>query len=173
MRWEGAPEGSIVIVCGLAGALAPGIPPGTVLVPDWIGLAGGSSMRCDPALVTELVKAARTLQFQPDSGPLLTAPSMILGDERHEWFQKGFVAADMETGLLAGRNLRVAAIRVVLDTPEYDISSQWLRPTKALLQPKLWKELFWLSWAAPRYALRAARVLKVALYDEPSNTFAE
>ncbi|HZU69029.1 MAG TPA: hypothetical protein VFA09_17270 [Ktedonobacteraceae bacterium] len=173
MRWKGALEGSIVVVSGLAGALAPGIPPGTVLIPDWIGLADGSSMRCDPALVKALLKAARTLHFQPDSGPLLTAPSMILGSDRNTWSQKGFVAADMETGLLAGRNLRVATIRVVLDAPERGISSDWLRPTKAMLQPKLWKELFWLSWAAPRYALRAARVLKVALCDEPGNTFAE
>ncbi len=166
-------DGSIVIVCGLAGALAPGLLPGTVLIPDWIGLADGSSMRCDPALVKALVTAARTLQFRPDTGPLLTSPCMIVGDKRHDWFQRGFVATDMETGLLAGRNLRVATIRVVLDAPEHGISPDWLRPTRALLQPSLWKELFWLSWAAPSYALRAARVLKVGLGSEPGSMFAE
>jgi hypothetical protein len=83
------------------------------------------------------------------------------------------VAADMETGLLAGRNLRVATIRVVLDSPEHGISSDWLRPTRALLQPPLWRELFWLSRVAPLYALRAAHVLKIGLGTGPGSMFAE
>ena len=162
-RWKGACEDSIVIVCGLAGALVPGLPPGTVLIPEKIGLADGRIIHCDPTLVESLVEAARTLHFQPDTGPLLTAGSLITGSDRHDWAQRGFVAADMETGLLAERNLRVAAIRVVLDSPEHGISSEWLRPTRAILQPRLWKELFWLSYTAPRCALRAAHVLKAWL----------
>lgn len=158
-RWKGANQGDIVIVCGLAGALAPGLRPGTVLIPERVGLPDGRMMHCDPMLVQSLVIAAHTLHFQPDMGPLLTAPSLIVGDERHGWLQRGFVAADMETGLLARRNLRVATVRVVLDSPEHGISSDWLRPTKALLQPSLWRELFWLSYMAPYYALRAAHVL--------------
>lgn len=162
-RWKGARQGSIVFVCGLAGALAPDLRPGTILIPEWVGLADGRIMHCDHALVQALVTAARTLHFQPDTGPLLTAQSLIVGDDRLTWSQRGFVAADMETGLLAGRNLRVATIRVVLDSPEHGISQDWLRPTRALLQPWLWRELFWLSRAAPQYALRAAHVLKVGL----------
>jgi hypothetical protein len=165
--WKGTREGSIVIVCGLAGALVPGLHPGTVLIPEKIGLADGRIMHCDPALVKSLVEAARTLHFQPDTGPLLTAESLIVGSDRRDWAQRGFVAADMETGLLAERNLRVAAVRVVLDSPEYGISSEWLRPTRAILQPRLWKELFWLSYTAPRYALRAAHVLKAWLETAP------
>src|SRR6266478_2268237 len=107
------------------------------------------------------------------TGPLLTAQSLITGGDRRDWSQRGFVAADMETGLLAGRNLRVATIRVVLDSPERGISPDWLRPTRALLQPPLWRELFWLSRVAPQYALRAAHVLKVGLGTGPGNIFAE
>jgi Phosphorylase superfamily len=172
-RWKGVRQGSIVVVCGLAGAVAPGLPPGTVLVPDRVGLADGRIMHCDPTLVQALVRAARTLHFRPNTGPLLTAQSLIVGDDRHDWSQRGFVAADMETGLLAGRNLRVATIRVVLDSPEHGISPDWLRPTRALLQPQLWRELFWLSRVAPQYALRAAHVLKVGLDTGPGNIFAE
>ena len=172
-RWKGVRQGSIVVVCGLAGALAPGLRPGTVLIPDRVGLADGGIVHCDPALVQALVTAARTLHFQPDTGPLLTTQSLIVGDDRHDWFQRGFVAADMETGLLAGRNLRVATIRVVLDSPEHGISPDWLRPTRALLQPPLWRELFWLSRVAPQYALRAAHVLKAGLDSGPGNIFAE
>lgn len=124
-------------------------------------------MQCDPALVEALVTASRTLHFRTDSGPLLTAPSLIVGDDRRAWSERGFVAADMETGLLSGRNLRVATVRVVLDSPEHGISPDWLRPTRALLRPSLWRELFWLSRAAPRYALQAARVLKVGLGARP------
>jgi len=172
-RWKGTGHGSIVVVCGLAGALAPGLRPGTVLIPDRVGLADGRIMHCDPTLVQALVTAARTLHFRPDTGPLLTAQSIIVGGDRHDWSQRGFVAADMETGLLAGRNLRVATIRVVLDSPEHGISPDWLRPTRALLQPLLWRELFWLSRVAPQYALRAAHVLKVGLGTGPSSMFAE
>ena len=172
-RWKGARQGSIVVVCGLAGALVPGLRPGTVLIPDRVGLADGRIMYCDPAIVQALVTAARTLQFRPDTGPLLTAQSLIAGGDRHDWSQRGFVAADMETGLLAGQNLRVATIRVVLDSPEHGISPDWLRPTRALLQPQLWRELFWLSRVAPRYALRAAYVLKVGLGAGSGSIFAD
>lgn len=159
-RWKGTYQGAMVVICGLAGALSPDLHPGTVLIPERVGHTDGRIIQCDPALVQGLATAARMLHFQLDTRPLLTAQSLIVGDERHAWFQRGFVAADMETGLLAGLNLRVATIRVVLDTPEHDISPSWQRPTRALLQPPLWRELFWLSRTAPRYALRAAHVLK-------------
>ena len=118
-RWKGVGQGSIVVVCGLAGALVPGLLPGTVLKPEWVCLADGRIMHCDPALVQALVTAAHTLHFRPDTRPLLTAQSLVVGRERHDWSQQGFVAADMETGLLAERNLRVATVRVVLDNPEH------------------------------------------------------
>jgi hypothetical protein len=162
-RWKGARDGSIVVVCGLAGALVPGLPPGTVLVPEWVGLPDGRTMECDSALVRALVTAAHTLGFPPDTRPLLTAPSLVAGAARQEWAACGFVAADMETGLLVDSNLRLATIRVVLDSPEHGISRDWLRPAHALLRPGLWSELFWLCRVAPPYALRAAGVLKVAL----------
>lgn len=162
-RWTGTPDGAIVVVCGLAGALTPGLRPGTVLVPESVGLPDGRIMHCDSALVQALAVAARALRFEPESGPLLTAPSMVVGAERHDWARRGFVAVDMETGLLATRNLRVATIRVVLDSPERGISQQWLRPADALRQPTLWRELLWLGRAAPRYSLRAARILKMGL----------
>ncbi len=162
-HWQGSSSGSVVIVCGLAGALASDLHPGTVLVPRWVGLADGCIMHCDATLVQALIAATHTLRLRLHTGPLLTTQTLIVGDERHRWYQEGFVAADMETGLLAERNLRVATIRVVLDNPEYDLSSGWLRPTTALLQPRLWRELLWLSHTAPRYALRAGQVLKVGL----------
>jgi hypothetical protein len=165
-RWQRAGHAvsaSIVIVCGLAGALVPDLRPGTVLIPEQAGLPSGELIPCDPVLVQTLVTAARGAGFQPETGPLLTASSLIVGAERSEWVRRGFVAADMETGLLAEQNLRVATVRVILDTPEHNISQEWLQPARAMRQLSLWRELFWLSHAAPRYALRAARVLKYGL----------
>ncbi len=159
-RWKGAPQGTLVVVCGVAGALAPGLPPGTLLIPEQVGLIDGRVMQCDPALVGALVAAARILHYQPDTRPLLTAPSLIVGNERADWYRQGFVAADMETGLLTGHDLRVATVRVVLDTPEHGISPDWLQPMKAVLQPALWREMFWLAQMAPRCARQAAQVLK-------------
>jgi hypothetical protein len=166
-RWKGAREGSIAVVCGLAGALTRGLGPGTVLVPERVGLPNGRTMDCDSELVQALVAAARTLGFQPDTGPLLTAPSLVVGRTRQEWAGRGFAAADMETGLLADRGLRVATIRVVLDSPDRGISGAWLSPASAVLRRELWGELFWLCRVAPPYALRAARVLKAWLEQLP------
>jgi 4-hydroxy-3-methylbut-2-enyl diphosphate reductase len=162
-RWAGAPAGSIVVVCGLAGALASDVPPGTILVPEQVGLPDGRMMHCDPILVDALVAAARESGQQPDTRPLLTAGTLVVGAERRTWAERGFMAADMETGLLADRHLRVATVRVVLDSPERGISQEWLRPGLALLRPQLWDELFWLCHAAPAYALLAARVLRAGL----------
>lgn len=156
-------QGSIVVVCGLAGALVSGLSPGTILIPEWVGLANGKTMACDPGLVQTLVTATRSLHWQLSTGPLLTASSLIVGSERSKWTQHGFVAVDMETGLLAEQDLHVAAIRVILDTPEHEISSDWLHPEKAFFQAQHWKELWWLSSTAPRYMLRVARVIKTGL----------
>ena len=85
--------------------------------------------------------------------------------------ERGFVAVDMETGLLAGRNLRVATIRVVLDSSDRGISGAWLSPASAALRPRLWRELFWLCRVAPSYALCAARILKAGLKQLPCDAF--
>lgn len=161
-RWRGARAGSIVVLCGLAGALAPAIPPGTVLVPDWVGRPAGTILRCDAEVTRELREAATALGFKPETGPLLTSPTLVTGPEREKWARHGYVAADMETGLLAGQGLRVATVRVILDGPRNPISAQWLAPRMALLRPAMWRELWWLCWTAPAYSLRAAEVLAAA-----------
>lgn len=160
------PQGSIVIVCGLAGALVSDLLPGTILVPDQVGLVDGRNMLCDPVLVQMLATAAHALRFRLDTRPLLTTQSLVVGNDRFHWAQQGFAAVDMETGFFVGENVRVATLRVVLDCPERDISSNWLRPMRGFLQPSCWRELFWLGRVAPQYALRAARVLKVGFGSE-------
>jgi phosphorylase superfamily protein len=161
-RWRGAPEGSAVVICGLAGALTPDLRAGAVLAPEWVGRPDGTIMRCDAGLMRALLDAATALGFQPETGPLLTAPTLVTGPDREMWARRGYVAADMETGLLADARLRVATVRVILDDAENPISEQWLTPLRALLRPSAWRELWWLRQAAPAYSLRAAEVLKAA-----------
>ncbi len=162
-RWRVRPGVEALIVCGLAGALRTGLPPGTIAIPDQVGRPDGRIIHCDALLTSALRQAARTLQFQIETGPLLTSSALITGSERQRWAQHGFATVDMEMGLLAGRYPRVATVRAVLDTPGRGISEEWLRPGKAMLRPALWGEFLWLTRTAPLYATRAARVLQVAL----------
>jgi hypothetical protein len=177
-RWKGVSPGTAVVVCGLAGALAPDMAPGTVLVPERIGMSDGEVLQCDVAITEALVRGARARGLKTDARPLLTARTLVSGSARRDWAGHGYAATDMETGLLAGRGLRVATVRVVLDGPGHEISPNWLRPMSAMRQPRLWSEMLWLCRYAPYFALRAARVLRGALeeldgYGQEANTRCE
>lgn len=162
-HWKGFEANSPVLLCGLAGALTPDLAPGTVLIPEQVGLPDGQWFRCDPAMVARLRRAAERLGFIPECGPLLTAPGLVTGTERQVWARHGFVAVDMETALPAARGACVATVRVILDTPGRELGSEWQQPAMALLRPALWRQIFWLARTAPRYAHRAARVVKEGL----------
>ncbi|HLJ69295.1 MAG TPA: hypothetical protein VKX16_18215 [Chloroflexota bacterium] len=159
-----------VIACGLAGALVPDLAPGAILIPLEVALTDGSRFACDPQLHRRLVDAARSLGHEPRTEPILTAPGLVTGRARAEWAERGFIAADMESGHLARLGVPFATVRAVLDTPAREISEQWLG-TAALLRPALWVELVWMAYRAPRYALIAARVATAAVAGVgPPNT---
>ncbi len=168
VRWHDEAGGGLVLVCGLAGALDEAVEPGTIVIPDQLGLTDGRFFPVDLQATHALTGAARALGFRVRGGSLLTAPSLIVGQARRAWAAKGFVAADMEAGLLAAQGYRVATVRAVLDGPKQELSQEWRRPATAMLQPRLWAELFRLAGTAPQYALHAARVLKAGLQTLPS-----
>jgi hypothetical protein len=155
--------GAGVLLCGLAGGLASEVRPGTVLIPALVRSPDGSLYRTDPMLHDALVAASRSMGFNPETGPMLTAEALITGSSRQAWADRGFVAADMEAALIAARSPRFATVRVVLDSAEHSISALWLTPAAALLDRRLWGEGLWLARVAPLYALRAARVARAAL----------
>ena len=96
----------------------------------------------------------------PRLDPTITSASIINGTERETWAEAGYVGVDMETGLLQAP--RVAAVRVVLDTPMRELSAEWLNPARALRNPRNWAQALWLARHAPRYARRAAAVVAAA-----------
>lgn len=154
-----------VVTCGLAGALRPEVPTGTVLVPECVIRPDGAALRCDPQLVEALLAAARQLGLEPMQGPMLTSKTLVVGARRAEWAERGCVGADMETGLL--EEGRVASVRVVLDTPEREVSAVLQHPARAIWQPRAWGELAWLARQAPRCARLAADVLALAFPLDP------
>jgi hypothetical protein len=151
----------IVISCGLAGGLHRHLPTGTVVIPDEVLRPDGTTLRCDRGLVEKLSAAARSRGISPIADPIVTTTQIVSGAARREWSERGYAAVDMETGLL--RANRVAAVRVVLDTPLRELSEEWLRPARAIANPLLWPEAMWLARHGPRCARIAAEIVRDAL----------
>ncbi|HEV2262211.1 MAG TPA: hypothetical protein VGR69_08005 [Candidatus Rubrimentiphilum sp.] len=155
-RFDGA-----VISCGLAGGLRAEVPTGTVLVPRSIRRPDGSVFACDPDLFGMLWLGAKRLGVEPIDAPLLTHTEIVRGDNRAEWARQGYAGADMESGLLIAP--RIACVRVVLDTPESELSAAWEDPSRALLSWRAWLDLPFFLREAPRCAALAANVVASAL----------
>jgi hypothetical protein len=160
-RIDPAALGEIVITCGIAGALAPDLPTGSVVIPDHVLRPDGTLLECDNELVNALDAAARALGHEPARGALVTSRDLITGSARGAWARRGYVAVDMETGLV--RAPRVASVRVVLDTPDRELSDAWLHPWSVLARPDAWGQIMWVAREAPRCARLAAAVLAEAV----------
>jgi len=150
----------LYLICGLAGGLTSDVRPGTLLIPERVGLADGRLFDCDGDAVAALHAALSLTHAPVDARPMLTADGMVVGRARSAWAGRGFVGVDMETGKLARAGARVATVRVVLDSVGQEISAEWRQPLLTLRRSSSWKELSWLARAAPRYAWAAARALK-------------
>jgi len=157
--------GEAVVSCGLAGGVRPGLPTGSVVIPKRVLRTDGEWVTCDPFLVDVLVGAARELGLEPELGAIGTAVAIVRGTARESWAERGCAAVDMETGLLTAP--RIAAVRVILDTPERDLSEVWRRPASAFVRPASWREALWLLREAPRCAGRAAAVVAAGLGSYP------
>jgi len=149
--------GEIVVSCGLAGGLRADLPTGTLLIPRAVRRPRGGVLTCDLELVEAFAESARRLGVEPVFDPLLTADAIVSGAARAHWAAQGYAGVDMETGLINAP--RVAAVRVVLDTPQREISGEWRTPMRAALKPWNWPQAFWMAREAPRAAALAARVV--------------
>jgi hypothetical protein len=150
-----------IISCGVAGGLRPDLPTGTVVIPRDVLRPDGTTLHCDEILVERLIRGARAIGIEPVSQPMATTLTLVTKEERTALAVRGYVAADMETGLLTAS--RVAAVRVVLDMPQRELSKDWAHPATAILRPWNWPQLFWLAREAPRCSKLAAQVIASAL----------
>jgi nucleoside phosphorylase len=146
-----------VVTCGLAGGLQSGLATGTVVIPDAVATPNGDLIACDPVMSDALVTAARKLGHTPHRGSLLTSAELVNGVARALWAKRGYIAADMETGFV--RAARVAAVRVILDTPTHELDAAWLRPASVMWRPWLWPQGIWLMREAPRAARIASEIV--------------
>ena len=153
--------GDIVVSCGLAGGLRTDVATGAIVVPESVTAPDGSILTCDEELRAALVRAARQTSSAVEGGPLITTRALVTGPMRGILAERGYVAADMETGLI--RASRLAAVRVVLDTPMHELSPAWLHPLRALVTPAAWSQTLWLAREGPRCAQLAAQVLATAV----------
>lgn len=150
-----------VIVAGLAGGLRHGVGSGTVVIASEVARLDGERVACDPALVSRLVEAARQRGVTPLVAPIATSKHIVRGASRSWWSERGFAAVDMESGLIVAPQL--AAVRVILDTPERELSAGWEKPFAFFNNPSMWLELPWLAMHAPRYARLAAEIVGTML----------
>ncbi|MCX4750620.1 1-hydroxy-2-methyl-2-butenyl 4-diphosphate reductase [Kitasatospora sp. NBC_01287] len=121
-----APSGyGAVLMTGFCAAAAPGTRPGDVIVADRVQSASGCSTATrSPDLLAQAVTA---LDLPVRTGPLYSADHVVRGHERRMLHRRGVLAVDMESAAALDRlppGLPVAAIRVVVDTPEREL----LRP---------------------------------------------
>jgi len=163
-RWEApSPPLPALITCGLAGGLRPDLAPGTVVIADSVAFEDGERVTCDPAWRARLVAGSRACGQEPVVGPMLTARRLIVGDARRTWADKGFLAAEMETALLASTGAPLGSLRVVLDAPGREVSAGWSRPALTAADPRRWSETLWLAMRAPGLAGLAARCMAAGL----------
>ena len=149
--------GECAISCGLAGGLQAQLPTGSVLIPRNVERDDGTALACDPELVAALLEGARTLGLVAHDDPMLTSRVLLHGAARTAAGARGFTGVDMETGAIVAP--RMAAVRIVLDTPQRELSPVWLEPLRVLWHPAAWRDLPWLAREGPRCARLAARVI--------------
>jgi hypothetical protein len=152
--------GDTVVTCGLAGGLQDDAPTGSIVIPETVATQDGHKIACDPQLSEALLSAARQLGHSARRGSLLTSAELVRGADRALWASRGYLAADMETGFV--RAPRIAAVRVILDTPQHELSNAWLKPISVLGRPWLWQQALWLLREAPRCARLASAVVALA-----------
>jgi 4-hydroxy-3-methylbut-2-enyl diphosphate reductase len=107
-------------VTGFAGALAPELAPGDVVVATEV-LGAGEPVSCPAApLVASMLRRAR---LRVHTGPIVSTQRIARGEERHRLSDTGAIAVDMESAWLvrgcAGRPW--AVVRVIVDTPDREL----------------------------------------------------
>ncbi|WP_037908211.1 phosphorylase family protein [Actinacidiphila yeochonensis] len=115
-------HGASVLTTGFCAGLAPGMRPGDVVVSD----DGHESAALAAALKTALQDGPRRRYPAVHTGTLAESDHVVRGAERSALAATGAIAVDMESAAmrraaLAAGACRIAAARVVVDTPEFEL----------------------------------------------------
>ncbi len=118
------PDGQLVLA-GVAGAVAPGLGPGDIVVADRVVLDGAADG--DAAVVlpgaADLAKALRIAGLTVHLGPVGGTDRIVTGAVRAAWADRGALAVDMESGVLARTGRLAAVVRAIVDTPAHPLVS--------------------------------------------------
>jgi 4-hydroxy-3-methylbut-2-enyl diphosphate reductase len=125
------PAGRLVLA-GVAGAVVPGLDPGDVVVADRVVLDGAEDVVLPGA--ADIARALRIAGLTVHLGAVGGADRIVTGAARAVWAERGTLAVDMESGVLARTGRLDAVVRVIVDTPAYPLVSPGTLPrgTRAL-----------------------------------------
>jgi adenosylhomocysteine nucleosidase len=137
----------LVIITGVAGALAPGLRAGQLVLADKVMTRQPESMRPEHILeaprdwfgVFAAALDAAGIGFA--SGPLLTVqrPLSTAADKRLAAEQSGAIAVDMESAAIAlevsAHGLPFVCMRTILDTAEQDVAGAALADEEGHVRP--------------------------------------
>ena len=112
--------GNVVAVTGFAGALSPDLEPGDVVVATEVR---GADEPVECAAAELVASMLRRAGLRVHTGPIVSVPRLVVGEERARLAATGALAVDMESAWLArgcsGRPW--AVVRTVVDTPHRDL----------------------------------------------------
>ncbi len=140
------PEQRSALIAGVCGALDPTLEPGDVVLASELRTAETTLSCPDPTILAGVLRRGG---LRVHIGPIVSSSGLVFGARRRELAQSGPLAVDMESAWLAGDALGtpLTTLRVVLDTPRYEIH----RPARAAI--------------AARRAFRALREASALLED--------
>jgi 4-hydroxy-3-methylbut-2-enyl diphosphate reductase len=110
-----------LVLAGVAGAVAPGLGPGDIVVADRVVLDGADDVVLPGA--ADLAMALRIAGLTVHLGPVGGADRVVTGAARTVWADRGVLAVDMESGALARTGRLAAAVRAIVDTPAHPLVS--------------------------------------------------
>jgi nucleoside phosphorylase len=118
-------DGRPLVVLGVGGGLVAGMSPGDVVVATSVQITN-QEPSIQLSYAPEVAGLLRTAGLNVVEAPVISSPKIISGDaDRRAAAAFGAVAVDMESYWCAPLSARhpFAVVRVLLDTPEYELFS--------------------------------------------------
>ena len=110
-----------VAVAGFCGSLRPDLRPGDVVVATQVRAPDGTVRECSSGPLMAALRRRGVERVH--AGPVASADHVVNGVERSSLAETGAIAVDMESAWLAAsaRELPLAVLRVVVDTPQREL----------------------------------------------------